>query len=269
MPLSISGRPDREDALVALGAAIGAGMTLLDTADAYCLDAADTGHGERLIGEFFRRRGRPDGVLVATKGGHVRGADGSWLVDGRPEHLRVAVEASLRRLGVDVIDLYQHHRPDPRVPYEESVGALGELRAAGKVRAIGISNANVQQILHAVHIAPIVSVQNELSPWFATSLDEVALCQRLGLTFLAWAPLGGDARREASDGVIEPFDRVAQRHGVSRARVLLAWELALSPCVVPIPGSRTPRHIVDVASAVDLVLDAEDRRELPAWSVDP
>src|SRR3954470_13021963 len=147
MPLSIEGRPDRARAIRTVHAALDAGVTLIDTADAYHLHADEVGHNEELIAEALRSwDGDASSVLVATKGGHLRPGDGSWTVDGSPEHLREAVDASLKRLGVDAIGLYQYHRPDPRIPYADSVGVLGELLDAGKIRLAGISNANADQV---------------------------------------------------------------------------------------------------------------------------
>jgi aryl-alcohol dehydrogenase-like predicted oxidoreductase len=147
MPMSIEGRPDEERSIRTIHAALDAGVTLIDTADAYHLHAGETGHNERLIAKALASYpGDASDVLVATKGGHLRPGDGSWTVDGSPAHLRAAAEASLKALGVDAIGLYQFHRPDPKVPYEESVGALAELLAAGKIRLAGISNASIEQI---------------------------------------------------------------------------------------------------------------------------
>src|SRR3954453_8293093 len=163
MNLSVAGRPDRIQALDTIHAALDAGIRLIDTADAYCLDAADTGHNETLVAEALASwRGDRTTVMVATKGGHTRTRRGAWALDGRPEHLRAACDGSLRRLDVDCIDLYQLHRPDPRVPFDESVGALHELRAAGKVREIGVSNVDLDQIDLAGGIGPLAAVQNEL-----------------------------------------------------------------------------------------------------------
>src|SRR3954468_16319960 len=194
MPMSIEGRPDRDRSLATIHAALDAGVTLIDTADAYHLHADEVGHNESLIAEALRTwGGDTSNVLVATKGGHLRPGDGSWTVDGSPQHLRQAVEDSLQRLGVDAIGLYQFHRPDPKVPYEESVAVLGELLDAGKIRLAGISNANPDQIRLAQEVlgGRLVSVQNQSSPAFRSSQPELDLCAELGLAFLPWSPLGG------------------------------------------------------------------------------
>lgn len=258
MPLSVEGRPDEEQAVRTVHAALDAGVTLIDTADAYCL-GDDMGHGERLVARALRGRG--EDVLVATKGGHVRPADGSWQLDGHPDYLKKACDASLAALGVDAIGLYQFHRPDPAVPYADSLGALKDLHDAGKVRMVGISNADPDQIRLAVEVIgdAFVSVQNQYAPDFRSSEPELELCARLGLAFLPWSPLGGIGR--AGDLAGE-FSAVAEAHGVSPQRVALAWMLARSPTVIPIPGSSRPETITDSAAAADLVLTPEELSRL-------
>ena len=263
MPLSISGRPDEPQAIRTIHAALDAGITLIDTADAYCLNGEETGHNERLIAKALRQwNGSGDSVLVATKGGHVRDSAGSWLVDGRPEHLRAACEASLAALGVDAIGLYQHHRPDPAVPYAESIGALRELQQEGKVRLVGISNADAGQIDDACATADIASVQNQLSPRFRSSEPELERCADLGVAFLPWSPLGGIGRASGLGDRHAPFREVARGRGVSPQQVCLAWMLAKAPVVIPIPGSSRPETILDSAGAADLDLTAEEMAAL-------
>ncbi|HEV2070367.1 MAG TPA: aldo/keto reductase [Acidimicrobiales bacterium] len=259
MPMSLRGRPDRPRAMATIHAALDAGITLIDTADAYCTSRADTGHNERLVAEALRSRGTPhDEVLVATKGGHVRPDDGSWIVDGRPEHLRAACEASLKALDVDVIDLYQLHRPDPAVAFADSVGALADLREEGKVRLVGLSNVDIGQIDEACAIVPVASVQNQLSPAFRSSGTEVAHCQERGIAFLAWAPLGGTGSAAALGSTHRAFAEVAHRHGVSPQQVALAWSLAQGEVVIPIPGASRPATITDSARAAELALDEDE-----------
>jgi aryl-alcohol dehydrogenase-like predicted oxidoreductase len=263
MPLSTEGRPDRADAVRAVHAALDAGMTLLDTADAYCLGHAEVGHNERLLAEAVRTWGGDrDSVVIATKGGHTRPPDDSWALDGSPEHLRAACEASLRALKVEAIDLYQYHRPDPQVPWEESIGALEDLRREGKVRAVGVSNADPAQIRAAAAITPLAAVQNELSPAFRSSLPEVELCTRLGIAFLPWSPLGGIGTAAELGSQHPAFQEVAQERGVSPQRVCLAWLLAQSPVVIPIPGARREASVRDSAAAADLHLTPEELRRL-------
>ncbi|MEV6974042.1 aldo/keto reductase [Kitasatospora sp. NPDC093806] len=271
MPLSVEGRPDAADALTTLHAALDAGVTLLDTADSYHWHADETGHNERLIARALAARpaAERDAVLVATKGGRGRPGDGSWTVDGRPEHLRRACEDSLRRLGVPAIDLYQLHKPDPRVPWAESVGALAELLTAGKIRAAGLSNVSEQQILTAHEILGpgLVSVQNRFSPADRTAEPQLRLAERLGLAFLPWSPLGGLARSVLDDPAdpvpaATAFHRVAADHGVSPQQVGLAWLLTLSPSVIPIPGARRPASIRDSAAAASLALSPAELEAL-------
>jgi aryl-alcohol dehydrogenase-like predicted oxidoreductase len=257
MPMSLSGHPPEERSIRAIHAALDAGVNLIDTADAYCSDESDVGHNERLIAKALD--GRRDGVIVATKGGHTR-PGGSWALDGRPEHLRAACEASLRALGTDRIDLYQYHRPDPNVPYEESIGAIKELQDEGKVRWIGISNADVEQIELACSLAEIVSVQNQLSLEYRSPIakGEVEACEQRGIAFLPWSPLGGIPKAAEAAGRHDAVSRAADAHGVSPQQVALAWLLSLSPCVVPIPGTTRPESILDSVAAAELELSGDE-----------
>ncbi|WP_306206262.1 aldo/keto reductase [Actinoplanes sp. RD1] len=267
MPMSIEGRPETERSVRTIHAALDAGVTFIDTADAYHLRADDVGHNESLIAQALASYGGDtSGVLVATKGGHLRPGDGSWTQDGSPEHLREAVEASLKRLGVDAIGLYQFHRPDPKVPYEDSVGVLKELLDAGKIRMAGISNANEQQIRQAQEIlgGRLVSVQNQFSPAFRSSEGELKLCDELGIAFLPWSPLGGITKAGELGDRFAEFARVAQAHDVSPQRVTLAWMLAKSPVVIPIPGASRPESITDSAQAPELTLTDEEFAALDA-----
>ena len=261
MPMSIEGRPDRERSITTIHAALDAGVTLIDTADAYHLHADEVGHNEELIAEALRTwHGDSSAVLVATKGGHLRPGDGSWTLNGRPEYLKQAAQESARRLGVEAIGLYQFHRPDPDVPYEESVGALADLLDAGTIRLAGISNANPEQIRLAQEVlgGRLASVQNQYSPAFRSSQPELDLCAELGIAFLPWSPLGGIARAGELGDRFAPFAEVAQTRGVSPQQVALAWELAQADVVVPIPGASRPASIQDSVLAVDLELTAEE-----------
>jgi len=258
MPMSIEGRPDEDRSVRTIHAALDAGVTFIDTADAYHMLPGETGHNERLIATALASySGDTTGVLVATKGGHIRPGDGSWQVDGSPAHLRQAVDASLKALGVDVIGLYQFHRPDPTVPYGESIGALKELLDEGKIRLAGISNATVEQIDIAREIlgeGNLASVQNQFSPAFRSSEDELAHCAELGIAFLPWSPLGGIGRAAKLGTSYEEFRHVADAHGVSPQQVTLAWMLAKAPVIVPIPGASRPESIIDSAQAAELTL---------------
>jgi aryl-alcohol dehydrogenase-like predicted oxidoreductase len=257
MPLSVPGRPDEQQAIRTIHAALGAGVNLLDTADAYSDGEHDVGAGERLIARALRDVPAADRPLVATKGGHTRPGD-RWELDGRPEYLRAACEASLRALEVDAIDLYQLHRPDPATPFAESVGALRDLRDEGKIRLVGLSNVTVAQLAEAEAIVEIGAIQNELSLSYTYPIGkgEVAACEERGMAFLAWSPLGGaSAAGEVGAGAV---GRLASVHGVSPQRVALSWLLSLSPAVVPIPGSRRPETILDSVAAAELELRAEE-----------
>jgi aryl-alcohol dehydrogenase-like predicted oxidoreductase len=265
MPMSIEGRPDKERSIATIHAALDAGITFIDTADAYHLHADDVGHNESLIAEALASYGgSTDDVLVATKGGHLRPGDGSWTLDGRPEYIKQACEASLKRLGVDAIGLYQFHRPDPKTPYEESVGAIRDLLDEGKIQMAGISNATPERIRLSQEIlgGRLVSVQNQFSPAFQSSRPELDLCDELGIAFLPWSPLGGISKAGGLGDRFAPFQQVADAHGVSPQQVCLAWLLSLSPVVVPIPGSSRPETIRDSAKAVDLELTPEELQQL-------
>jgi aryl-alcohol dehydrogenase-like predicted oxidoreductase len=267
MPMSIEGRPDERRSDATIHAALEAGVTLIDTADAYHRDAHDAGHNESLIARAVAGYGGDTSdVLIATKGGHVRPGDGSWTLNGSPEYLKKACDASLQRLGVEAIGLYQFHRPDPTVPYAESIGAIRDLLDAGKIRFAGISNADPDQIRQANEIlgGRLVSVQNQFSPSFRSSEPELELCAELGIAFLPWSPLGGITQAGELGSQFAVFADVAQAHGVSPQQVCLAWMLAKAPVVIPIPGSSRPETIRDSVAAVDLKLSAEELARLDA-----
>src|SRR4051794_11055113 len=236
MPMSIEGRPDEARSISTIHAALEAGVTFIDTADSYHLRADDVGHNEELIATALATYGEDTSdVLVATKGGHIRPGDGSWTVNGSPDYLKQAAEASLKRLGGDAIALYQFHRPDPAVPYAEPIGALSDLLDAGTIRMAGISNANPDQIRQANDILDgrLVSVQNQFSPRFRSSEPELRLCDELGIAFLPWSPLGGIGKADRLGGHAHAFPAVAERDGVSPQRVCPAWHPAQSPLVIP------------------------------------
>jgi len=267
MPMSIEGRPDRERSIKTIHAALDEGITFIDTADAYHLHADEVGHNEELIAEALRTwDGDASSVLVATKGGHLRPGDGSWTVNGSPEYIKSAAKESLRRLGGDAIGLYQFHRPDPEVPYADSVGAVRDLLDEGVIRMAGISNANPQQIREANEIlgGRLVSVQNQFSPAFRSSEPELRLADELGIAFLPWSPLGGITSAADLGSRFEPFNQVAEARGISPQVVALAWHLAQSPHVIPIPGSSRPETIRDSVTAVDVELTPEELARLDA-----
>src|SRR5687768_9014067 len=270
MTFDQTGTQPRPQLLDTVTTALDAGVTLFDTADAYGpgdeKGADAQGENERLIASLLDELGVRDRVLLATKGGHVRTEGGGWATDSSPEHLRAAVDASLQRLGVDQIALWQHHRPDPKRDYADVVGTLKEIYDSGKVRMVGISNADSDQIrlAHSVLGGALVSVQNEFSPAFRSSRPEIDVCEELGLVFLPWSPLGGLGNAKELADKQPAFKAVADRHGVSVQRVALAWELAQSECVIPIPGAKRPESITDSAAAADLELSPDDLEALNA-----
>jgi aryl-alcohol dehydrogenase-like predicted oxidoreductase len=267
MPLSTKeDRPSREDAVATVHAALDAGVTLIDTADAYSWDESEFGHNELLVAEALASYGSgADDVLVATKGGHTR--DGrDWGLDGSPSYLRQACEASLKRLGVEAIGLYQFHRPDPDTPWEESMAGLRHLYDAGLVRMLGISNADIAQIDVARSVLgdALVSVQNQFSPGWRFSADELAHCAGHGLAWLPWSPFGGVTAAGSLDAAAPAFADVAGELGVSVYQATLAWHLAQSDVVVPIPGASRPASIRDSAAATHLTLTEEQLARLNA-----
>ncbi len=267
MPLSIEGRPDRTQAISTIHASLDAGVTIIDTADAYSLSVEEHGHGERIVAKALATYGgSTDHVLVATKGGHRRPGDGSWTVHGDPDYVKSACDASLKALGVESIGLYQYHRPDPKVPYAESVGALAELLDAGKIQMAGISNATVEQIDLAQEIlgGRLVSVQNEFSPRFRSSEGELEHCEKIGVAFIPWSPLGGIGRIDKMTADYPAFAEVAAEVGATAQQVTLAWMLAKGSRVIPIPGSSRPATATASAAAADITLSADQVARLDA-----
>src|SRR5713101_52693 len=236
--------PDREQAQAALRQAVALGVNFIDTADSYGPEVS-----EALIADTLYPY--PDDLVIATKGGLVRPGPGRWDADGRPEHLREACEGSLRRLRLDQIPLYQLHRPDPKVPYAESVGALVELKQQGKIRHIGISNVSEAQLREAQRLTPVVSVQNRYNVGDRTSEPMVDLCDQEQLVFLPWAPIQ-DA------GQLTPVLTAARRHQVSPRQIALAWLLTRSPQILPIPGSGSPAHVTQNIAAASIELTSEE-----------
>ena len=270
MTFDQTGTQPRQQLLDTVRAALDAGVTLFDTADAYGpgdeQGAACQGENERLIASLLDELGVRDQVLVATKGGHVRTEGGGWDIDGSAAHLRSAVDESLTRLGVEQIALYQHHRPDPAVDYAETLGALQEIHDSGKVAMVGLSNADPAQIrqAHALLGDALVSVQNQYSPAFRSSAPEIDVCEELGLAFLPWSPLGGLGSAKGLADDHPAFADVAGELGVSAQRVALAWELARSRVVIPIPGAKRPSSITDSAAAAELTLSDDQLARLDA-----
>jgi aryl-alcohol dehydrogenase-like predicted oxidoreductase/predicted kinase/histidinol phosphatase-like enzyme len=260
MRLSTQRDRDAARAVAVLHAAFDAGIAFLDTADAYCWDASEAGHNERLIARALASWGGDrTRIRVATKGGLTR-PDGRWEPDGRARHLRSACEASRRALGVERLHLYQLHAPDPRTPLATSVRALDSLKRDGLVEAIGLCNVTVGQIEEARRITEIAAVQVELSVWRHDSLlNGVAeYCVTHDIPLIAYRPLGGPERRRSS--LADPaLARIAERHGATPFEIALAWLLDLSPLVVPIPGPTRPESVASLARSLEIVLTNEDR----------
>jgi pyridoxine 4-dehydrogenase len=237
---------EHDNAVGVLRRAVELGVEFIDTADAYGPDVS-----EELIAEALHPY--PENVVVATKGGLLRDGPGQWRPDGRPEHLRQALEGSLKRLGLDQVPVYQFHRPDPAVRFEDSVGTLAELRAEGKVRHVGLSNVSTGQLRQALDIVPIVSVQNRYNSTDRSSDAVLSLCEELGIAFIPWAPVGGHRPGKGS-----ALATVADRRGATPIQVALAWQLARSPQMLPIPGTSSPAHLEENVAAAGLRLTEDD-----------
>lgn len=240
--------PDVSVAVRVLRRAVHLGVNFIDTADAYGPEVS-----EELLARALHPY--PADLVIATKGGLVRPGPEEWVRDGTHEHLRAACEASLRRLRLERIDLYQLHAPDPAVPIEESIGELGRLREEGKIRHIGVSNVTLEELHRCERVVPIVSVQNRFNIADRRSEDVLAYCSARGTAFLPWAPLG-QLRPDAR------LSRVAERRGISAAQASIGWLLRRAPVVVPIPGTASMGHLEENVAAASLELDAEDLREL-------
>jgi pyridoxine 4-dehydrogenase len=245
--------PDREAAKQVLRRALELDIDLIDTADSYGPEAS-----ERLIAEALRPY--PEGLVIATKGGQLRDGPDQWRPNGRPEHLREALEGSLRRLGLESIDLYQLHRPDPSVPFEESVGALVRFQEEGKIRHIGLSNVDEAQLDQARTMTEIVSVQNRYNLSDRRSEGLLERCEALGIAFLPWAPLAVDEQSGPGRALAE----VAARHGATPGQVALAWLLARSPEMLPIPGTGSVAHLEENVRAAAIRLDPDEVQRLGA-----
>ena len=237
---------DRAGALKVLKRAYELGYNFFDTADSYGPHV-----DEQLIAEALHPY--PQGLVIATKGGLLRPSPPQWVSDGRPEHLRKALEGSLKRLKLERIDLYQLHAPDSKVPFADSVGTLAELQRAGKIRHVGISNVTVRQLEEARRICPIVSVQNEYNIEDRSAENVLKACEKAAIAFLPWYPLGaGAALRSAR------VKKIAAKMGATPAQIALAWLLAKSPVMLPIPGTASIAHVEENFAAAKLQLSAGD-----------
>jgi aryl-alcohol dehydrogenase-like predicted oxidoreductase len=242
--------PDRDEAKAVLRRAVELGVNFIDTADSYGPEVSET-----LIAEALRPY--PDDLVIATKGGLERTGPGQWPPNGDPDHLRQACDASLRRLGLDQIALYQFHRPDPRVPLDDSIGALVELKDQGKVRHIGVCNVTEDQLRQAQKLTPVVSVQNRFNLGDRASESLVDLCEQEELAFLPWAPIQDLDAHPA-------IARIAGERHVDPRQVVLAWLLARSPAMLPIPGTGSVSHLEDNIAAAGLRLSPAEVAELSA-----
>jgi pyridoxine 4-dehydrogenase len=242
---------DRAEAVRVLRRAVELGINFIDTADSY-----GPGVSEEIIAEALHPY--PEGLVIATKGGFARPGPNQWVEDGRPEHLRAACEASLRRLRVECIDLYQLHRIDPKVPAEDQLGTLRHLRAHGMIKDVGLSEVSVKQIELARTIVPIVSVQNRYSLFDRGSEDVLEYCEKEKLGFIPWFPLAAGRVSNADS----PIRGIASRWNATPSQIALAWLLARSPVMLPIPGTSKVKHLEENVAAVALKIDADTMREL-------
>jgi pyridoxine 4-dehydrogenase len=248
----IWGPPDDPDeAKRLLRRVVELGVDLIDTADSYGPEVS-----ENLIAEALHPY--PEGLVIATKGGLLRGGPGQWPSDGRPEHLKEACEASLRRLRLERIDLYQLHSPDNKVPLEDSAGALKELQEEGKIRHIGISNVSIEELVQARAIVDVVTVQNRYNLEDRRSEDVLDACEASGIGFIPWFPLA--TGRLAEPG--SPLDRIASGHDATPAQIALAWLLARSPVMLPIPGTSSVEHFEEDIAAAEIGLSAAEVDEI-------
>lgn len=253
MALSIRGRPDESSAIRVLHTAWELGVQLVDSANVYCLDDGEIGHNERLIRKALKQRPESK-VYIATKGG-MRRPGGRWVTDGRPKQLRSSCERSLKDLGVDTIFLYQLHAPDTNVPLEDSVGALADLQAEGKIAHIGISNVSRDQARRALAVTRIETIQNRANPFCKKdyfSAGVLEFCGENKLSYLPYSTVGGHrGHRDAAGNDV--LVKIAGEHGVTPYQVILAWHLAQSPLqVIPIPGASRAESVQSSVQAVDL-----------------
>jgi pyridoxine 4-dehydrogenase len=256
----IWGEPaDREECKRVLRRALELGINFIDTADSYGPEVS-----ERLIAETLYPY--PDDLVIATKGGLTRPGPGVWVPDGRPAHLRQACEGSLRRLRVDEIDVYQFHRPDPKVPFEESVGALVQLKDEGKIRHIGLSNVTVDELERAQKLTPIVSVQNRYNLFDRESEPVLDASSADQLAFLPWRPVGGGEMSEQGAGRLAA---IAKKYDATAEQVAIAWLLSHSPVMLPIPGTSKVAHLEENLGAVALDIAPSDFKELDGVAPEP
>lgn len=266
MPLSLSGRPTESQAIAVIHRALDLGVTLIDTADSYCQDQSDKHHNEELITKAIQQyTGDIRAVTVATKGGLMR-PQGAWTRNGNPHHLRKTIRESFEALGGQKpIDLWQYHAPDPSYTIEEALAPAKEAVAEGIVRFVGVSNFSVEQIKRARDIVEIASVQNQYNPWHREPESDGVLeyCETEKLTFFPWSPLGG-SRRVRSLEDMPAIAKLAAEKNVSVYCIVLAWLMAKSPCIVPIPAATKLSSIEDSVKAIDVKLTDEEIQQISA-----
>ena len=242
---------DHDQAIAVLRRSLQLGVNLIDTADSYGPEVS-----ERLIAEALYPY--PEGLVIATKGGLLRTGPGEWPTDGRPEHLREALEGSLRRLRLEQIDLYQFHRPDPKVPFEDSVGALAEMRTEGKIRHVGLSNVSTDQLTAAQRIVPIASIQNRYNLTDRESEGVLDACEQQNIGFIPWFPLATGSLAKPGG----PLDQIAKQHQAAPSQIALAWLLQRSPVMLPIPGTSSVAHLEENLQAARIQLSQEEFEQL-------
>lgn len=258
-----------ESAIPALHAAMDAGITFIDTADIYAPTWNSIGHNEKFVAEALATwsgtKEQKEKIVIATKGGIARRPGEVWGRNGSMDYFLRAAEASAARLGVDKIQLWQHHRLDPTIEFETQFENVLTLRQQGLIEQIGVSNYNAKQLEIAIKLGGsadqggVVSVQNELSPRYRHELDVLELCEKHGLAFLPWSPLGGSKNKsEVTSGKVGTFEQIGQKYGISPYATAIAWHLKLSPSIIPIPGATRVESVLDCLSAVDVELSDED-----------
>ncbi|MBD2186065.1 aldo/keto reductase [Aerosakkonema funiforme] len=260
MPMSVSGRPPESQSIQVIHRALDLGVTVIDTADSYCKDESDKHHNEQLIYKALQEyKGDTSQVILATKGGLMR-PKGAWTRNGNPDHLRKTIRESFAAFGGEkAIDLWQYHSPDPDYTIEEALAPAKEAVEEGLIKFVGVSNFSVEQIKRARDVVEIVSVQNQYNPWYRQPEFDGVLeyCEKEGLTFLPWSPLGGSNRVGRLKN-IKAISQLAKEKGVSVYNIVLAWLMAKSPCVVPIPGASKVSSIEDSVRAADVKLSGDE-----------
>ncbi len=261
-PLSKEGRPSEQEGIKILLTALDAGINFIDTADSYCLDDNEFGYCERLIAQALKLRKYSTAITIGTKGGCTR-PNGGWGSNGHPEYLKKACEASLKALEIECIDLYQLHAPDRTIPWQETIGALADLKKAGKIKNIGLSNVTLSDIKQAQKLVDIVSVQNRCNPFDLSSFAEIIpYCEKNDLTFFAYCPVGGPENGKHLISEHPLLIKVANECGKTPFQVALAWLLAKSPVIIPIPGATKTSSVLSSTAVIKFSLNSKQLLEL-------